>query len=189
MEDKMRENIGYQPIISGPVPDHKVFSRLFVPYSMKRNYDTQSTANANNRPPGRKRTTNFREYIPGQHPAAPVAPTVELITVKKTSRSGRFGVRRRRVIVTVGEDPQALDPIVPVPDLEEVPAEDPAALDASLWEDMLGDDVVCTVKRKRKQRNDSVSKYNFLTIAINLRFYRRRCMIGFDLFARTTWTN
>lgn len=115
----------------------------------------ESSAHANAKPPTgnkrtRKRDTKSFEFIPNDPAAADVENTVQFVTVTRQTH-GRFGVRRDAITV---ERPS--QPAPPAADINISP-EDVDALDASEWQDMFDDDVVCKVKVKRKQRNDSVS--------------------------------
>lgn len=84
---------------------------------------------------------------------------VRVVTVGAKDSRGRFGTRNSIVNVSsVPEIPSsAAEATVPHLDSTLPPDEDPNALDASEWYDMFNDNEIHVVKRKRKQRNDSVS--------------------------------
>jgi hypothetical protein len=119
---------------------------------MKRPIVASSAGTTAKPPPKRSRKKQTTSYIfsPDEAPTTD-DHTIQVVTVS-ARRTGRFGVKNSTINVQKPVEP-ALQP----PETPEIPTEDPDALDAREWHDMLGDDVIQTFKQKRKQRNDSVS--------------------------------
>lgn len=122
---------------------------------MKRAHIASSSTNATEKPRikrPRNRATGFLQYS-SKPPIEPdsLRNTVQVVKVAAKSRGGRFGVKRSNITVERPEETIVIDD-------SGIEQEDPDAQDAALWEDMLGDDVFNIVKRKKKQRNDSVSR-------------------------------
>jgi hypothetical protein len=120
---------------------------------MKRPLVTISSTGVTVRPPpkrSRKKATVVYTFSPEEN-SKTSEESIQVVTVNTRARSGRFGIRNSTVKLAKEPDP-APDPS----DVSAIPTEDPNALDAGEWDDMLGDDLVQAFKRKRKQRNDSV---------------------------------
>lgn len=117
--------------------------------SSKRTYRASSLANTTTKPP-RKRPRRFVEYVPELSPK--LDNLVHLAVVGSKSSKGQFSIRN-----TTHNIESPLEALLAPPEVVDIPPEDPDAVDAHEWHDMLDDNVVQVVKTKRKQRNDSVS--------------------------------
>lgn len=101
----------------------------------------------------RKSKSSFQHLQISKNPdtstSATTTTTVRIIMLGPKTKKGRFGARHFDLDV---EKPVELPPAP-----QDIIEEDPNAFDAAQWHDMLEDNVIHVAKRKRKQRNDSVS--------------------------------
>lgn len=89
--------------------------------------------------------------------------SVHLAVVGNKSSNGQFSVHTTAINIEPA-----------LPEVVDAPQEDPNAVDAHEWHDMLEDNVVKVVKTKRKQRNDSVSSKLLLHVILNSQICRLR---------------
>lgn len=103
----------------------------------------------------RKKAMSYQQYIPAGT-SSNSQQLVSVFSVGSKGSSGRFGVKHS--VIQVERTPKILPGPTQLQDeVQNMLLEDDNAQDAAEWHDMLEDEEINVTKRKRKQRNDSVS--------------------------------